>query len=548
MPSLIPLGLPGIVMAVALIQFWLAMPIALYGTLAILLLAYVGRYIPLGVRAANASLRQIDPSLEESAQILGASWMTTMREITLPLIRPGPVRRLAAGVRAGDPGAVGVDPAVLVELDHAGGRGLQPLRDRLYRAGRRARHDQHGDHRRRHLARATGSAGGRRRIARRCRAGECAESWPASRSADCRRASARRRRASPRSPISISTIKDNSFVTLLGPSGCGKTTTLRLIAGYIVPDEGTIEVDGRVLSSPGAVVPPEARGMGMVFQNYAVWPHKTVFENVVFGLKLRKVPRADGDEAGRGRAGAGQPGGPRRPLPERAVRRPAAARRARALAGGRAVDPAARRAAVQSRRQAARAHAHRAQGAAAPHRHHLRLRHPRPGRGAGAVRPDRGDERRPAAAVRHAVRGLRAAGQPHGRRLHGPGESGAGQGARGRGRRGGVSRSRADFTRRARRRSTGSRLATASRSRSGRRTSASRAPATPRGTPAKITNHVFLGNISEYYVALPSGQVLRVQTHPLQQFEIGDERARSRSTPRMQRVPRATAAIRHKPT
>src|SRR6202012_4937702 len=87
--ALIPLGLPGIVVAVALIQFWLAMPLALYGTLAILLLAYVGRYIPLGVRAANTSLRQIDPSLEESAQILGASWLTTMREVSLPLIRPG---------------------------------------------------------------------------------------------------------------------------------------------------------------------------------------------------------------------------------------------------------------------------------------------------------------------------------------------------------------------------------------------------------------------------------------------------------------------------
>jgi iron(III) transport system permease protein len=87
--SLIPLGLPGIVMAVALIQFWLAMPIALYGTLTILLLAYVARYIPLGVRAANASLRQVDPALEESARILGAKWGTTMREVTLPLIRPG---------------------------------------------------------------------------------------------------------------------------------------------------------------------------------------------------------------------------------------------------------------------------------------------------------------------------------------------------------------------------------------------------------------------------------------------------------------------------
>ncbi|HEX5507701.1 MAG TPA: iron ABC transporter permease [Pseudolabrys sp.] len=87
--ALIPLGLPGIVMAVALIQFWLAMPVALYGTLAILLLAYIGRYVPLGLRAANSSLRQIDPTLEESARILGASWGTTMREVTLPLIRPG---------------------------------------------------------------------------------------------------------------------------------------------------------------------------------------------------------------------------------------------------------------------------------------------------------------------------------------------------------------------------------------------------------------------------------------------------------------------------
>jgi iron(III) transport system ATP-binding protein len=88
-------------------------------------------------------------------------------------------------------------------------------------------------------------------------------------------------------------IKDNQFVTLLGPSGCGKTTTLRMIAGYIVPDAGTIHVDGRLISSPGSVVPPDQRGMGMVFQNYAVWPHKTVYENVVFGLKIRKVPGAE---------------------------------------------------------------------------------------------------------------------------------------------------------------------------------------------------------------------------------------------------------------
>ena len=88
-------------------------------------------------------------------------------------------------------------------------------------------------------------------------------------------------------------IKDNQFVTLLGPSGCGKTTTLRMIAGYIVPDAGTIHINGRLLSAPGSVVPPDQRGMGMVFQNYAVWPHKTVYENVVFGLKVRKTPSAE---------------------------------------------------------------------------------------------------------------------------------------------------------------------------------------------------------------------------------------------------------------
>jgi iron(III) transport system permease protein len=87
--SLVPLGLPGIVMAVALLQFWLRVPLPLYGTLGILLLAYLARFVPLGVRTAGASLRQIDPSLEESARILGASWGTTMRYITLPLARPG---------------------------------------------------------------------------------------------------------------------------------------------------------------------------------------------------------------------------------------------------------------------------------------------------------------------------------------------------------------------------------------------------------------------------------------------------------------------------
>jgi iron(III) transport system ATP-binding protein len=88
-------------------------------------------------------------------------------------------------------------------------------------------------------------------------------------------------------------IADREFVTLLGPSGCGKTTLLRLIAGFMTPDEGTIRVGSTTLSTPSAVVPPERRGMGMVFQNYAVWPHKTVYQNVAFGLEVRKVSRAE---------------------------------------------------------------------------------------------------------------------------------------------------------------------------------------------------------------------------------------------------------------
>ena len=130
--ALVPLGLPGIVMAVALIQFWLTLPIALYGTLAILLLAYVGRYIPLGVRAANASLRQVDPSLEESARVLGASWGRTLARDHAAAHSPRAVRRLAPGVRAGDPGAQRLDPAVQLQLHHARGRRLQPLRDRRH--------------------------------------------------------------------------------------------------------------------------------------------------------------------------------------------------------------------------------------------------------------------------------------------------------------------------------------------------------------------------------------------------------------------------------
>jgi spermidine/putrescine ABC transporter ATP-binding subunit len=85
------------------------------------------------------------------------------------------------------------------------------------------------------------------------------------------------------------TVGEGEFFSLLGPSGCGKTTTLRLIAGFEAPDAGRLWIRGRDVTG----VPPERRGTGMVFQNYALFPHRTVFENVAFGLRMRRVPRAE---------------------------------------------------------------------------------------------------------------------------------------------------------------------------------------------------------------------------------------------------------------
>ena len=84
-------------------------------------------------------------------------------------------------------------------------------------------------------------------------------------------------------------IDQGEFVTLLGPSGCGKTTTLRLIAGFEVPTQGHISLDGRSLDN----VPPNRRDMAMVFQSYALFPHLTVFENIAYGLRLKKLSSVD---------------------------------------------------------------------------------------------------------------------------------------------------------------------------------------------------------------------------------------------------------------
>jgi iron(III) transport system ATP-binding protein len=88
-------------------------------------------------------------------------------------------------------------------------------------------------------------------------------------------------------------IASGEMVALLGPSGCGKTTTLRMIAGLEIPDGGRITIASREVDAPGIHLPPEARGLGMVFQSYAIWPHRTVAENVEYPLKLKGLNRSD---------------------------------------------------------------------------------------------------------------------------------------------------------------------------------------------------------------------------------------------------------------
>jgi ABC-type Fe3+/spermidine/putrescine transport system ATPase subunit len=97
-------------------------------------------------------------------------------------------------------------------------------------------------------------------------------------------------------------VGEGEHVTLLGPSGCGKTSTLRAIAGLEKPESGEIRIDGNVVfgSSPRVEVPAERRGLSMVFQSYAIWPHMTVFDNVAYGLRVRRLPAPEVAERVRG--------------------------------------------------------------------------------------------------------------------------------------------------------------------------------------------------------------------------------------------------------
>ena len=192
-------------------------------------------------------------------------------------------------------------------------------------------------------------------------------------------------------------VKDGEFMVFVGPSGCGKSTALRSIAGLEEITGGTIQIGGRVVND----LPPKDRDIAMVFQNYALYPHMTVEQNLAFGLQLRKTPKA---EITRRVGEAAKMLGLEpylAPQAGRAVRRSAAARRDGPRHRPRAAGLPDGRAAVQPGRQAARLDARLADPAARAARRHHRLRHPRPGRGHDPGRPRLRAAGRAAAAGRH---------------------------------------------------------------------------------------------------------------------------------------------------
>ena len=120
-------------------------------------------------------------------------------------------------------------------------------------------------------------------------------------------------------------IADREFVVLVGPSGCGKSTTLRMIAGLEEISKGDIFIGDKRVND----VAPKDRDIAMVFQNYALYPHMSVFDNLAFGLKLRKFPKAGNQEAGGRRGQHPRDRRSARAQTESALRRPAAAGRGR---------------------------------------------------------------------------------------------------------------------------------------------------------------------------------------------------------------------------
>ena len=187
-------------------------------------------------------------------------------------------------------------------------------------------------------------------------------------------------------------IADREFIVLVGPSGCGKTTTLRMIAGLEEATSGEIYIGDQLVND----VPPKDRDIAMVFQNYALYPHMTVFENMSFGLRLKKFPKPEIKERVENAARILDITDLARSPAKAALGRTAPAGRDGPGDRAQPQGVSVRRAVVEPRRQIARADAHRDQKGAPEGHDDDGLRHPRPGRGDDLGRPGRCDECRAA--------------------------------------------------------------------------------------------------------------------------------------------------------
>ena len=209
-------------------------------------------------------------------------------------------------------------------------------------------------------------------------------------------------------------IADKELVVLVGPSGCGKSTLLRMIAGLEDITAGEIAIDDNVVNRVAA----KDRNIAMVFQSYALYPHMTVYRNMSFGLRMRKIPRDEQDRRIKWAAETLELTDYLKRYPRQLSGGAAPACRHGPCAGARAHCLPLRRAALQPRRAATRANADGDPRAAPAAADHHDLRHPRSGGGDDARRPHRRHARRLYRADRRAGACLRPAGQHLRRGLH----------------------------------------------------------------------------------------------------------------------------------
>ena len=203
-------------------------------------------------------------------------------------------------------------------------------------------------------------------------------------------------------------IADGEFMVLVGPSGCGKSTTLRMVAGLEEVSGGEIWIGDRLVND----VAPGDRDIAMVFQNYALYPHMSVYQNMAFGLKMRRTPKAEIDRRVREAAAILSIEALLDRRPARAFRRAAATCGARPRDRARAKSLSVRRAAIESRCETARANARRDRAAASAFEDDDHLRDARPGGGDDARRSHRADGPRRDPAGRFADGDLSTAREP----------------------------------------------------------------------------------------------------------------------------------------